>query len=709
VTPSKDARGFPSPAFLSAARQRWSSPAFGEARAALNASCASALAGLPAVPDRRAGYYHDYFCPDHAVQLVPDMADDRRHACPVDGADFRGERYDVARLWTVNHDLSEAALRLALRFALDPDAPTAGVDRAAVRNIILGYEAAFARVAAERGGLAHYPGLVCFSGLDDSVWLVRMAWAYGLTAGQTHPGERRRVETGLLAPMAAHLRRIRCPPVWPEVDNIAVWNDAASIVTAIVLGDERALREAVDGRTGLRDQLARGVRADGLWWEGSPSYHFYTLAAAVWAVRTLRASARGFADMDVLRRMFRAPLALALPDLSLPALNDGWYDLSLTGRVGHDIPAAAGFYETASAWFGDDEFVAVLARNLAERPRDSLDALLDGSADAAGRSTNDLARPFVAYDTRPSGLAVLRGDDDDAPAGQLVAILKAGPESGGHAHADQLSIQLYGAGTRLLDDLGTAGYGIDLNANWYRTTVSHNTIVIGGRSQPPTVGEVSSRREGDHALVAEGKVVWPSDAGTLGADDPYAGASARRRIALADGYLVDLVDVTCERPRTIDWLLLPLGALDPASGGVGERTAADVLGGEAGYRHIRHVCAAPIGLRRLAWNAGPAAALDVDLGPSADDAPESVFMGDAPGNPASTRIGALIRRRRATHARFATVLIPVHLGHRTVQAVSWSPPASDDGPLVEVVIGRRRDAWSLEDGNLRLTSTRVTG
>ncbi len=703
-----DTRAFPSPAFLSALRRRWSTPAFVEARAALDAACAGALAGLPAVPDRRAGYYHDYFCPDHAVQLRPSDADHQRHACPVDGAAFRGERYDLARLWTVNHDLSEAALRLALRFALHPGAPTASADRAAAGDILLGYEAAFARVAAERGGLAQYPGLVCYSGLDDSVWLVRMAWAYGLTAAEMQPGDRRRIETGLLAPMATHQRRIRCPPLWPEIDNIAVWNDAALIVTAIVLDDEPVLREAVDGRTGLRDQLERGVRADGLWWEGSPSYHFYTLAAVVWAVRTLRASGRDFEDMEVLRRMFRAPLALALPDLSLPALNDGWNAIGLTGQVGHDIPEAAGFYETASAWFNDPEFAAVLARNGSDRPRDSLDALLDGSTDAAGSARIDLVPPFVANETRPSGLAVLRGGDSaDAPAGPLVAILKAGPESGGHSHADQLSIQLFGAGTRLLDDLGTAGYGIDLNATWYRTTASHNTIAIDGRSQPSAIGDVVSRRESDHALVADGRVAWPSGDERPAAHDSYEGVSARRRIALTDEYLVDLVDVTCERPSTIDWLLLPRGVLDPASRGVGEPAAAGFLGGGPGYRHIRDVRVASIGLRQLTWNAGQAAALDVNLGPAEGEAPESVFVGEAPGNPASTRIGALIRRRHAAHARFAAVLIPVHLGHRTVRAVSWSAAGGDAGPLVEVVVGWRRDAWSLEGGDLRVTSTEV--
>ena len=40
------------------------------------------------------GYYHDYFCPQHAVQLIFEPDSPTVHRCPIDGATFSGEPFD---------------------------------------------------------------------------------------------------------------------------------------------------------------------------------------------------------------------------------------------------------------------------------------------------------------------------------------------------------------------------------------------------------------------------------------------------------------------------------------------------------------------------------------------------------------------------------------------------------------------------------------
>ena len=130
-----------------------------------------------------------------------------------------------------------------------------------------------------------------------------------------------------------------------DIHNIANWNNAALATLALALGDDALLDTELHGSAGLRAQLIHGIRADGFWWEGSPSYHYYTLAALIWTMRVLRASGRAFDDEGALHRMFRAPIAIAFPDLSLPAIHDCWYPIGLNGAVGHGIPDAAGYYE----------------------------------------------------------------------------------------------------------------------------------------------------------------------------------------------------------------------------------------------------------------------------------------------------------------------------------------------------------------------------
>src|SRR5262245_54437278 len=106
---------FPTPEWSAAIRRKAAAQAFAAARAALDARAAAYLDYLPPFPPHQAGYYHDFFCPEHAVALVFDPSCGTRHVCPADGAVFQGEPFDSAWLWAVNDMLSDGALRLALR------------------------------------------------------------------------------------------------------------------------------------------------------------------------------------------------------------------------------------------------------------------------------------------------------------------------------------------------------------------------------------------------------------------------------------------------------------------------------------------------------------------------------------------------------------------------------------------------------------------
>ena len=696
---------FPTADWLSSARRRWRDMAFVDAREALEAQCALFHAENLPVPQRRAGYYHDDFCPVHAVPLAWDPRQDVLHVCPTGGEVFEGERYTSARLWTVNNHLSRGVLHLGLRLALDPHAATAAVDRARVSETLLGYATVYQRLATDPGGLPEYPGVITYSGLDESVWLVRISWAYGLVSATLTPSERHEIREGLLAPAVAHLWRIRSPASWPPIDNIAVWNAAARTVAAVVTGDRTLLEPALDHPLGLRHQLRDGVREDGLWWEGSLSYHYYTLAAAIWAARTLAVAGLALEERDVIRRMLLAPARLAWPDLTLPAMNDGWYDIGLLGRVGHDIPDAPAFHETARAWFGEAALPASL-RRAATRTRGSLERLLDGD----GPSGAGEAAPGPSHPTsRPAaltGIAVLRaggGDPDPVDRPAAMAILKAGPSGGGHGHPDQLAVQYFAAGVRWLDDLGTAGYGIGLNRTWYRATASHNTVVLDGRSQPLADGTISTRPDGGGGTIADGAVHWLDDAPAEGSQGPYVGVSARRQIGLTNAYLLDVIDVECPSSRVIDAILLPRGVrAAPADDAV----EAAHVGLGSGYEHVDGVRRIIGGATPLRWQSRPSAALEIHRRPVAAHEEESVFVGVAPGNPASDQLGVLVRRRRSRQARFVTVLVPIGRGNPGVREITWSAPfGGPSGSLVTIVTDRGRAEWELEGGSLHLRST----
>lgn len=77
--------------------------------------------------------------------------------------------------------------------------------------------------------------------------------------------------------------------------------------------------------------------------------------------------------------------------------------------------------------------------------------------------------------------------------GQGRLILRHGPlgfgKTCGHGHADALSVLFYWDGTPVLIDLGSGQYNGDQSVrNFFRSTLAHNTIEIGGRDQAKMLG-----------------------------------------------------------------------------------------------------------------------------------------------------------------------------------------------------------------------------
>jgi hypothetical protein len=102
------------PAELANLSSRARHPDFQPALARLRREAADFYAMGLAIPEQPGGYYHDFICPEHGVELRFDPHHPTEHRCPVDEAQFAGEKFDAAWRWFANHHLAEAALRLAV-------------------------------------------------------------------------------------------------------------------------------------------------------------------------------------------------------------------------------------------------------------------------------------------------------------------------------------------------------------------------------------------------------------------------------------------------------------------------------------------------------------------------------------------------------------------------------------------------------------------
>jgi hypothetical protein len=603
----------------------------------LRADEAEFLSLALAPPELPGGYYHDYICPEHGVELRFDAHASREHRCPADGRRFEGARFDAAWRWFANHHLAEGALRLAALYRAE-----GGAGRLeGVRAILTGYAGRYAAYAAQpRPG--ENPGIATFTTLDESVWSVSLAWAYSLIAPELGSAERAAIAGRLLVPAAEHLARRH----YRRIHNFSCWHNAAIATLAAVAERPGLLASAVDDpESGQRRQMREGLLPDGLWWEGSMSYHLY----AAWAMLASALAAPELFEEPLLALALRAPIDCALPDGGLPATHDCWHFTSLLGESCHGVPPSAAFYEIAAARWNDPAFHAVLARTYRGRPRDGLHALLFGPDEIRDEAWPE-RRSFVMPD---SGLAFLR------PGGGLDLMVKFGPPGGWHGHPDKLALTGSAGPWRFSSDLGTPGYGVESLETWYRQTLSHNTVLLDGESQPPAAGRLLRARLDRAPHLVEAAAEWED------------GVRLRRLVAACPEYFVDLFDVKCERERRIEWIWHNAGG-SPPDGGVA-------------FRHLRGAAAsAP-----FEWHDG-ARGLRLWLAPAED---EAVFTGRAPGNPPSAERGFLLRRRAAARAAFAAVFHPFE-GAPSIR-VEWR------GPLAfTVVLPDRVDEWDLAAGPL---------
>jgi hypothetical protein len=463
------------------------------------------------------------------------------HICPVDKQVLRGDPanpkrdFDGCALSSVHARYARAVRDGGLLFRVTGDERYAR----RAREILIAYAAQYLdyplhNTAAEPriGG-----GRVGPQTLDEAVWLIPMAQGADLVWDSLSEPDRQTLAEKLFLPAARDV----ILPHRLGVHNIQCWKNSAVGLTGFLLGDEELIAAAIDDPDrGYRVQMAKGVQGDGVWFEGAWGYHFYTLNA-LWPL--VEAARNSGIDLygEPLKKMFRVPIQLAMPNLMLPAFNDS-----------AEVSVRNNLYELAYARYQDPIFLIALAGT----DRRNEFARWFG----ADRLPDQESRPVRGFNAGDSGYAILtRGTGDQA----TWLCLKYGPHGGGHGHPDKNNFVLYARGRVLFPDPGTRPYGSPLHAEWDRVTLAHNTLVVDEESQSPGTGKI----------LAYGDDFAMTDAGNI-----YPGVRFIRAAALLSENLAVFVDrVTADGPHTFDlathyhgeWKNLPAGeklSLPPGNG-----------------------------------------------------------------------------------------------------------------------------------------------
>ncbi|MEK7407265.1 MAG: heparinase II/III family protein, partial [Acidobacteriota bacterium] len=467
-----------------------------------------------------------YICNRHGVYLQ--YQGPGRNVCPVDGQNWTGWPYDQV-IYTRRHSESASAARdNGLAYRLTGNADFA---RAAAR-ILLAYADAYSTYPIKDTNNrpdARSGARVTAQTLDESGWLIPMAWAYDLIAGSgaLDAAQRARIERDLLRAAAAVIARNNAGK-----SNWQSWHNAAFGAVGFALEDAALIDQAIDGPGGFRYQMRESIFSDGLWYEGAWGYHFYALDPLC---QLAEMAARGGIDLWAerpLRRMFEGPLLVALPDGTLPNLND-------SGNV--SLYSYDRLYEMAYERYGDPLFASVLGRRA--RGREALFWGAESLPDA-------VPPPLASAVFEDSGNAVLRVAGND----HYVA-LKFGPHGGGHGHYDKLNFISFARGGIMAVDPGTQSYAASTHNTWDKVTVAHNTVVVDERTQAEATGRLLAFA----ALPAVSAV--RADAGPA-----YRQAGLERALLLTPEYILDdfRARSTDGAAHRFDWVYHNYGAASTA-------------------------------------------------------------------------------------------------------------------------------------------------
>lgn len=236
---------------------------------------------------------------------------------------------------------------------------------------------------------------------------------------------------------------------------------------------KRASRWKKLGCETLDRELIAQVRPDGGHFERSTYYHVYTLD--MFLFHAVLSGRRDSEFLERLRSMARYLDAVAGPSRCIPLIGD-----DDGGRLYHPYGdrdafcratlAACGVMLNEPAWLGSSEDAAEMAAWWFGV------SALDGEA-AVPRLTSELFRD--------TGIAVLID-------GETHIVMDVGPfaeGTGGHSHADTLSLTVRRGGEEILIDPGTYTYVLDpLERERFRGTAGHNTVRIDERDQATPAG-----------------------------------------------------------------------------------------------------------------------------------------------------------------------------------------------------------------------------
>lgn len=556
-------------------------------------------------PQEKCGWHHNYVCPVCTGFLHFDAEKPDVHECPachiqVDNTKLILEAWTYNKRLQISKMLKDAAV--LYRMYEKPE------DLAFIVRVVDFYAQHY--VQFEEYGSYAGRGRIMGQSLDEAVWAVDVLKAL-LVAGFDGKSEQGQRWHHLLFLPIARLVVAQTG----IIHNIPLWHAVAAFAAGVFFGDEWLVRHTLGGDLGLTEQITRGFTADGIWFENSSGYHYYSLTAAL----SMCVFARWAGKEEPLSTLFDRIIAgfTALPRLqfadgTLTAFNDSG---RAEGRGG--IQSQLELYLEAARLFEGMDGAQAIADLLAGHDVcGTRGAFLYGIPNSAATQQ---VQPCTSVHYAHNCLGVLRG-------GLVEVFFKYGNLHRSHAHPDALQISLPG----FADDPGVPGYGSPFHRGWYTQTVAHNTFVVDGKSQIYDARGTASLSPDGHTITME-------------ISDAYPGVKAQRTLSAQSDMLTDCLHVACEQEHIIDWVIHIAGEAEFTA----QLVADSLPEQDNGYNYLRNVRRVIGTFSARFTHNERTLSLDYDELP----AEAVIYVAESPDNPANqTRHTILVRTHAAEMA-----------------------------------------------------------
>lgn len=591
----------------------------------------SVLDEPPLLPQERIGWRHDFYSHKTAEHLRYDPKSPHRFLVPLDQSYEEDELQH--RAWALlTHERSYRIMRsLGVLYGLTGDERYAEWIAQGMRRTV----EFFSRTDLREGN--HYDALY-FSALYDAPEMMLLANAYSLTQESRaySDADHKAIKAGIfeagVSTLIRYLER-------SGTHNITTYVMAGMAACGDMFGhsdwvDIGLGRVPALFREGLRTD-AQG-RVDGYWFEGTMFYHFYTLCPLAGLFEMLRRKGRLEDDLtNRFKKMFEAPVQMCDQDLRLPCLGD------LGAPGSRSLAIYRHLYEYAAGQLDSDlahrVLRAIYGRGI---PRNNLSALAYGPDDVTAEPISQKKSTVLTA----MGIGVFREETGDGP---FYLLFKGGPHGAGHDHPDKLSVDLRAMGELIAPDLGTAGYALrDIHA-YYRSTLSHNTLMVDEQDQ--------QRAEKAHLQFQEKD---PRHASAV-VEDAYEGVRLSRRIRFEPPHIWIEDQCASDAVHRYGWVFHARGGMIVRPSGVIEDLDFPPLSQYGVFAWLTNRRTVSVdGVVCVDWRISNQVWLRLL---AASDGPFEVTSGQTPGNPMPDRRGTVYLRARGK-SRIFRAAFEVHRG-----------------------------------------------